>query len=92
MSADGNMELQGEVRMIDALAAVIRVERRARQQQVPRFELDCSKARYFTGHALAELAIAKRKLRASGSDLCLVNCSEEIVDGMRVPIFQALTN
>jgi len=47
---------------------------------------------YFTGHALTELAIAKRKLRSAGSDLKLINCSSEVEDSLRVPIFQALVN
>lgn len=92
MSTDATVDLQGEVKMSHALSAVISIDRRLRGQQIPRFDLDCSKVTYFTGHALTELAIAKRKLRSAGSDLKLINCSSEVVDSLRVPIFQALVN
>ena len=92
MSTDAVVELQGEVKMSQALSAVIRIDRRLRGQQIPRFDLDCSKVIYFTGHALTELAIAKRKLRSAGSDLVLIHCTSEVEQTMRVPIFQALLN
>ena len=56
-----------------------------------RVEFDCSEVDYFYGHVLAELAVTKRLLRAKGADLTLSNCSVQIREEMRVPIFQALS-
>lgn len=82
-------KLTGYVDMTDAYASIVGVQKKVRDSD-NRVAIDCSEVDYFTGHALAELAVAKRLLRAKGADLTLSNCSPQIREEMRLPVFQAL--
>ena len=82
-------KLTGFVNMITALRSIIVAKKMAGDSD-NRVEFDCSEVDYFSGHALTELAVAKRQLRAKGADLTLSNCSPQIREEMRMPVFQAL--